>query len=80
MHRKIRVAVASEKIHFHHENKMWLMARGSRREHKLGNLINDVRPFAYFCSIFLQTGAKTYKQTLEVFAAGWMISVLETKC
>jgi hypothetical protein len=37
------------------------------------------KPFAYFLPISLQTDAKTYKQTLEVFVAGWIVSVLETE-
>ncbi len=37
------------------------------------------KSFAYFLPISLQTDAKPYKQTLEVFAAGWMLSVSETE-
>jgi hypothetical protein len=76
---KIRVVVAGEKIKPYHEDRMCLMVTGSRRVRTIGILISDVRPFAYFLPIFLQTDAKRHKQTLEGFAAGWMASVLETE-
>jgi hypothetical protein len=46
---------------------------GKRVKHSLsiGNMISCLNPFAYFCSISLQTTTKTYKQVLGVFASVW---------